>query len=139
MNSKFLLIVVVLIVVFGAFTFLGGKKTNPTVVTNNPTSTQTVVSPVQQKAETNNVLLTNAGFEPKDIVVKTGTKVVWVNKSGKAATVNSDNHPTHRLYPFLNLGEFSDGSSLEVVFDKAGKYTYHNHYNSAQVGSVTVQ
>ncbi len=139
MNNKFLLIVVVLIVVFGAFTFLGGKKTSPTAVTNNPTSTQTVVSPVQQKAQTNNVLLTSAGFEPKDIVVKAGTKVVWVNKSGKTATVNSDNHPTHKLYPFLNLGEFADGSSVEVVFDKVGKYTYHNHYSSAQVGSVTVQ
>lgn len=135
MNSKLLLIIIVLIVVFGAFTFLGNKKTNPTT-TIQPTTKPTVT-------EANNpittVALTDTGFTPKDITVKVGTRVVWENKSGKAATVNSADHPTHLLYPFLNLGEFADGSSVQVVIDKPGKYSYHNHLNASETGTVTVE
>ena len=85
------------------------------------------------------VALKDSGFVPKDITVKAGTRVVWINKNRKAATVDSNDHPTHRLYPFLNLGELSDGSLVQVVFDKAGTYGYHNHYNASETGTVTVE
>ena len=136
--NKVLLIVLVLIVVFGAFTFLGNKKLIPTT-NNQPNSAkfQGVVTPPNNPVVT--ITLSNTGFEPKDATVKVGTRVVWINKSGKTATVNSDNHPTHLLYPFLNLGQFPDGSSVQVVFEKAGKYTYHNHLNSSEIGSVTAE
>jgi plastocyanin len=62
-----------------------------------------------------------------------------MNKSGKTVTVNSDNHPTHKLYPFLNLGAFENGSSVQAVFDKAGTYTYHDHFNPSNIGKVIVQ
>lgn len=65
--------------------------------------------------------------------------MVWTNKSGATATVNSDAHPTHLLWPFLNLGSFDDGKSLSVVFDKAGTYTYHNHFSPSQKGTVIVE
>lgn len=135
--NKILLIIVALIVVLGAFTFLGNKKTTPITSQEPKTTTkQAVTKPVNSITT---VTLTNSGFTPKDIAVKAGTKVIWENKSGKAATVNSDDHPTHRLYPFLNLGEFADGSSVQVVFDKAGKYSYHNHLKPSETGTVTVE
>lgn len=136
--NKILVIVVVLIAAVGIFAFMGNKKTAaPTI---QPTTQQTV-SPTA--AQTNNsntaVTLTGSGFEPKEITVKAGTTVVWENKSGIDATVSSDNHPTHLLYPFLNLGKFADGSSVQVVFEKAGKYSYHNHFNASERGFVTVE
>lgn len=135
MNSKILLIIIVLIVAFGAFTFLADKNKNI------PSSTQPTIMP--SGAETNNqdanVILGDSGFVPKDITVKAGIKVVWINKSGKTATVNSDNHPTHLLYPFLNLGEFANSSVVQTVFDKPGRYSYHNHLNPNEKGSVTVE
>ena len=137
--KKILLIIVALIAVFGAFTIINGNKTNPTEINQESTSVKAEPTQAGAKEEITTVTLTNAGFSPKDIVAKTGTRVVWINKSGAAATVNSDDHPTHRLYTFLNLGEFADGSSVQAVFDKAGKYTYHNHYNASQMGSVTVE
>lgn len=142
MNSKILLIIIALIVVFGAFTFFGNKKISPTTSTKQSESIES-----QQKERTvtqpNNptatVALRDSGFVPKDITVKTGTRVVWINKNRRAATVDSNDHPTHRLYPFLNLGELSDGSIVQVVFDKAGTYGYHNHYNASENGTVTVE
>jgi len=121
--------------VLGAFTFFGNKKTSPAT-----SSTQQAVPVVTQPNNpVANVILGDSGFTPKDITVKIGTRIIWVNKSSETATVSSVDHPTHRLYPFLNLGEFADGSSVQVVFDKAGKYSYHNHYNASETGTVTVE
>lgn len=137
MNSKFLLIIVVLAVAVGGFMILGNKKSTPAPLAQPEaiaTPTQT-----QPKEEITTVTLTDTGFTPKDITVKAGTKVVWTNSSGKDATVSSDNHPTHLLYPFLTLGKFSDGTSLEVVVEKAGTYSYHNHLNSSETGTITAE
>lgn len=141
--KKILLVIVVLIVVLGAFTFLGNKKTTPITSTKQPESTKTEVSTMPAVTETNkqitNVILGDSGFVPKDVIVEVGATVIWKNSSRKTATVNSDNHPTHQLYPFLNLGEFANASSVQVVFDKAGKYRYHNHLNPSETGTVTVE
>lgn len=139
--NKILLIIVALIAILGAFTFLGNKNTNPTT-SNQPKPTisqQTTPAAMETNNQVANVILGDSGFVPKDIIVKAGARVIWVNKSGKAATVNSDDHPTHRLYPFLNLGEFADSSSVQVVAERAGKYSYHNHLNASETGTVTVE
>lgn len=130
--NKILIAIVTLIVVFGAFTFLGNKKAPMKSQQATPTATQT-------NSQVANVILGDSGFVPKDITVKQSTTVIWINKSGKAATVNSNDHPTHSLYPFLNLGEFPNSSSLQVVFEKKGKYDYHNHLNASEVGTITVE
>ena len=141
--KKILLVLVVLIVAFGAFTFLGNKKMSTPSSTKQPESMKSEVSTTpavtQANSQVANIILGDSGFVPKDITVKAGTRVIWVNKSGKTATVNSDDHPTHRLYPFLNLGEFADGSSVQVVVEKAGKYSYHNHFNASETGTITAQ
>jgi len=138
--NKILLVIIALIVVFGSFIFLGNKKTNPTTKQSKTTESQQTTPIV---TEPNNpavtISLTDLGFAPKDIAIKTGTRIVWLNKSGKAATVSSDDHPTHRLYPFLNLGTFADGSSVQVIVEKSGEYSYHNHLNTSEVGTITVQ
>ncbi len=137
MNNKFLLIIAVLVVLLAGVFLLSNKAKNNQVNQNqatqkqNPTSVKTV--------EGKEVSVTSTGFEPQTITIKAGQKVVWTNKSGASVTVNSDSHPTHLLWPFLNLGEFSDGASVSVVFDKAGKYTYHNHLNPSQTGTVIVE
>lgn len=141
MNSKLLLVAIVaLIAVFAGFIFLGNKNTK---TPSRSSSMQSEASVTPAAMETNgkvtNVILGDSGFVPQDITVKVGTTVAWINKSGKAATVNSDDHPTHSLYPFLNLGEFPNSSTLEVVFEKKGKYNYHDHYNATETGTVTVE
>ena len=142
MNSKLLLVIVALIVVFGAFTFFANKNTStPSSTKQSESMKSQQATPVVTQADKQitHVILGDAGFVPKDIVVKAGTTVIWINKSGKVATVSSDDHPTHRLYPIINLGEFPSSSSLQVTFDKPGKYSYHNNNNASQTGTVTVE
>jgi plastocyanin len=85
------------------------------------------------------VTLTSSGFEPKELTIKVGQKVVWKNESGGTASVNSGPHPVHTAYPPLNLGNFDDGETLNLVFDKKGSFSYHNHLNPSQTGKIKVE
>ncbi len=138
MNNKILWVVIVLIVVLaGAFMLLNNNAVNngqkQDTQNQNLTPTQT------QATQESNVTVTSSGFEPKTITIKAGTRVVWTNKSGTEVTVNSAVHPTHLLFPFLNLGNFANGSNVSVVFEKSGTYKYHNHLNPSQTGTVIVE
>lgn len=133
--NKILLIVIVLVVAVGAFLLLGNKPSTQPTTPSQPTN------PVDntQESEPVTVTLDETGFSPKDVTVEAGTRIIWINKSAKDATVSSADHPTHQLYTRLNLGEFGSGSSVQLVFDEAGTYGYHNHLNASQTGTVTVE
>lgn len=151
MNNKLLLVgiaVIVIVVIAGGLLFFNSKQTPSNSSNTTPTETATEEStkptaePSQEamtKTEVVRIELTSSGFSPKDIEVVKGTKVLWTNNSGKAATVDSTPHPVHTDYPKLNLGSFNDGQTLELVFNDLGTFKYHNHFNSSQNGSVTVK
>lgn len=109
----------------------GQYQYNPTAPVSTTTS-----SPAQQQ---NAVTLTQNGWSPATLTIKAGQAVTWINKSGQDATVNSNPHPTHTDYPPLNLGSFSNGVSLSLLFPKAGTYGYHNHLNPGQTATIIVQ
>jgi len=96
--------------------------------------------PVVQTTTNGNVVqVTQSGFEPKTITIKAGETVVWKNIDGGEVSINSAVHPTHLVYPPLNLGTLSQGSEVSLKFDTAGRYSYHNHLNPSETGEVIVQ
>lgn len=135
------MLVVVVLLVGGFFLFVKKSST-----TNTPPVTETApTSPVSPTGTTQGqmtkevtVTANTQGFEPQKVTVKVGTKVTWVNKSGGVSNVSSAKHPTHLVYPPLNLGNFQDGATVSLVFDKPGDYKYHNHLEPTQFGSVVV-
>ena len=148
MNQKVLLAAgaaVLVLVIAGGLLFANKanntKTPSQTSTVQELSPTSEVQSPTPTDAEQNEatVTLTSTGFSPKTVTIKAGDKVVWNNESGKDATVDSTPHPVHTSYPLLNLGGFSDGETLELVFEEAGTYNYHNHLNASQTGSVIVE
>jgi len=147
MNNKTLVIIIVVLVLIGAVVValgkLGNKSYPPSDVTSQSgtpaQSTTNNTGGTTPKEIIVNVNLTNSGFNPKTLTIKIGTRVIWLNKSGAAATVNSAVHPTHQLYSPLNLGEFPNGSSVQLVFDKTGTYSYQDHLNPSRTGTVLVE
>jgi plastocyanin len=123
-------IVLILVLVGGIFYLDKQKKSGQ--------STNSAQRPVVLPKEVT-VRLTKSGFEPKTVTINAGNAVRWVNESGKDATVNSNDYPTNRLYKALNLGTFGKGSTLSLIFTKAGTYGYHNQFNAKNTGSVTVK
>lgn len=139
-NNKLLLTgVAVVVVVLAGVALLSTKGNNTTNPVTQNEEINTVPTAAQEQTTKTDVAVTAQGFEPKTVTIKAGTKVVWTNNSGTTVTVTSALHPTHLLFPFLNLGEFSDGSTVEAVFDKPGTYQYHNHLDPSQTGTVMVQ
>jgi plastocyanin len=140
MNSKILvfLATIVLVIVLGGY-FLS-TLSSKTMQTQKPDTQNTTKETVKNKnIESVSVEVTEKGYQPAELKISAGSQVIWTNKSGTTVTVSSDNHPTHLLWPFLNLGSFSNDENVSVVFEKPGKYTYHNHFNPAQKGTVIVE
>jgi plastocyanin len=86
------------------------------------------------------VNITNAGFDPSTVTVGVGSAVRWkITGTDKQASVNSDDYPTNRKYPEMNLGLFQSNSTVVHVFTKPGTYTYHNQLKPNEKGTVIVQ
>lgn len=134
--NKLLLLIIAVAVIAGGFVLIGNKKPSQAPTAQ---SQPTITVPTKSEIEPEVITLTSTGFTPKDITVLQGTRIIWKNESGKTATVHSDDHPTHRLFPILNLGEFGNGSSVQVVLSEEGVFKYHNHLNASETGSITVE
>ncbi len=138
MNKYLYTGIAVLVLVVAGFALISNKSKTNVNVTAPTVSSSPAASP-QSTISQNTVTLTSSGFQPQTLTIKAGTTVTFINKSGTTAVVNSAIHPTHALFPLLNLGTFNDGESLSVKFDKPGTYKYHNHLNPTQTGTVVVE
>src|SRR4051812_47184608 len=119
MNKNILIALIVIVLLAGGFVLVKNSSKNQ-ASTANSTTTQTEVTTAPSSAmkestsgtpsammeKVTEVSMNADGFVPATVTIKKGEKVVWTNKSGDTGTVDSDNHPTHLLYPPLNLGAF---------------------------------
>lgn len=151
MTNKTLVTIIVVLLVAGVLIIAGGKffmkRSTPnsnTVNTSNIPAQQVQKPKVGETTTVNNekivtINATGSSFKPNTVTVKVGTRVIWISSSDKTVAIASDDHPTHRKYPPLNLGTFEKGSSVQLVFDKPGTYTYHDHLNPSVKGTVIVK
>ena len=82
---------------------------------------QAVTAP--QKAT---VKIGNFQFTPKNLTVKAGTTVEWVNEAGRH-TVEADDGS-------FKSGTLGDGGRFEFKFEKAGSYPYHCGFHGDKGG-----
>lgn len=81
------------------------------------------------------VRISNDVFVPRDLVVREGTRVWWVNEDAQLHWVASDPHPTHTNLPRLDsLGELQRGESFSFIFTNAGHFPYHDHATALKGG-----
>ena len=111
---------------------------NPTAKKQTPVVTATP-TPEELTAHETLVTYTQDGFSPQTVSIPVNSSVKFSNLSSTTASVNSDDYPTNKLYPELNLGLFKKNQNLIARFTKPGTYTYHNQLNPKQTGKITVQ
>lgn len=88
----------------------------------------------------NVVKITDNGFEPKTLTIKSGETVKFVNDSSDDAWPASNYHPTHRLYPGFDAKKpLLHGDSYSFTFKKVGTWTYHNHLEPTTQGTIIVK
>lgn len=135
--NKIIFGLVAIVIVIGAVILLQGPS--KTEQSKKPSVTsQTTASPSASGENQVLITITSSGFEPKTLTVKAGTKVIWKNTGDGMSDVSSAVHPTHEVYPPLNLGDIDSGQTASLVFDKTGTYQYHNHLDATQEGVVEV-
>lgn len=154
MNNKLLLFLVVVLLLGGVFVLSKNQSKTQPAVQNNGTGTENDLEKsdnevkneedATEKADNEadedvRVRVTDSGFEPQTITVKAGTKVIWRNQTDTTVNVSSADHPTHLVYPPLNLGNFEPDKSVNLVFKEPGTYKYHNHLDATKFGSVVVE
>lgn len=138
-----LAIIVIAIIVLGGWFLIRSQQTSTSTSSGLPPSSTESAAPSASEGATvqdkNTVEIAFNIFSPKDITIGVGESVTWQNLDAVDHTVNSAVHPTHLVYPPLNLGVIKPGESKSLTFPEAGTYKYHDHLNPSLVGSVTVQ
>lgn len=142
MNKTLLWVIIAVVVMGGGYYLLKGQSYDQSKQQAGEAPTVVVSEEKKEGVDMEKETVVNEtadGYKPKTVTVKVGAKVVWTNKSGEVGDVSSAQHPTHLVYPPLNLGNFDDGASVSLVFDKPGTYKYHDHLNPSRFGTVVVE
>lgn len=139
-------IAVIATVLLGTVAF---ALSNPTdnernVSTNNgaAASEQTVIPESDQDVAVNGdvatITFTDEGFTPAEITVKKGTKITVINNADRDVQFSSDEHPSHRDNPEMNLRTLGTGESDSYTANTVGTHMFHDHIDESQVGTVIV-
>jgi plastocyanin len=89
--------------------------------------------------KTVNIVLTESGYEPSDIVIEKGTTVTFTTTANRQHWPASSLHPTHNEYPeFDPLEPVAADQSWSFTFDEEGVWSYHDHLRSYFTGKIEV-
>jgi plastocyanin len=87
----------------------------------------------------NEIRITENGFEPNSIAVLVGQTIVFINETGKDSGPASDFHPSHLIYQdFDSKKPLVEGESWSFGFDKEGVWSFHDHLRPSKRGTVYV-
>lgn len=122
--------VIVLLAGAGIWWFLNAQPNSaPTEETTQTPTTTT--NETKQESDTNSgstvIIFTNNGFEKSSYTAKVGDTVTVRNTSSLVVEFSSDDHPTHRENPELNLQALQPGQEATLTAKTAGTWGIHDH------------
>lgn len=124
----YLLIFVVLLIVAG-FTYTGNIEKSSESMPEAPAA-----------GETHEVVLTETGYEPKEITITINDVVEFKTVRGFQHWPASNLHPTHNLYSAFDPQQpIHADESWSFQFTQAGSWEFHDHLNSTYTGTIVVQ
>lgn len=86
------------------------------------------------------IKLSQIMFEPQNIKISKGTKVIWVNNDSVEHYINTDPHPSHTYFPDQNSKALKNGEIFSLTFETSGIYPYHcSAHAQTMTGSILVE
>lgn len=83
------------------------------------------------------VLLTEDGFEPNELIIRQNDTVVFSTENGVNFWPASNFHPQHSTYPEFDPKEpIAPLESWQFHFTKAGRFKYHDHLFANYTGLI---
>ena len=113
------------------------------VFAHSPTSSNEII-----------IHMSDKGFEPEEVIINPGTKVIFENISSQPRWPASNLHPTHRLYPNSGIEKcgtpeetkifdacrpIPPGKTFEFIFNYIGEWRYHDHLFPQMKGKIIVK
>jgi plastocyanin len=86
-----------------------------------------------RKQRTRTVVIKNFKFDPANITIKRGTKVIWINKDSSPHTASAKNGKS------FDSGLLRKGKRYGHTFKSTGKKPYFCKIHPHMTGSVTVK
>lgn len=88
----------------------------------------------------NLIIIEKDSFNPKNLTVKIGTTVTWINKDPFGHWIASDPYPSKSDLPALDSKKgLLQSEQYKFKFEKVGKFYYHDELNANLTGSITVE
>ncbi len=85
------------------------------------------------------ILLSDDGYRPKNIVIKPGTVVTFSTDRGTSHWPASNLHPTHSIYSAFDSKEpVASDEVWSFKFERKGEWNYHDHLRSYFQGTIEV-
>ncbi len=112
------------------------SSTTPPTASDTPANT---TDSNEGDAAAATISYTDNGFSPDSVNVKSGDTVTVENTSEDNVQFNSDDHPTHTENSELNVGMVAAGDAKSFTVTKKGSFGFHNHLNSSQKGTISVE
>jgi plastocyanin len=93
-----------------------------------------------REAKEVSVTLTDEGFKPSQIRIRTGTSVTFSTTRDSQFWPASNVHPSHDIYPAFDPGRpLSPDESWSFTFNDTGSWGFHDHVRSYFTGSIYVE
>jgi len=136
MNKNILILVGLVVVALFGWWFLSTQPAaQPAAAPANETPS------VESTGTLHEVVLTEAGFVPKEITIALGDTVVFSSTAERPFWPASSVHPSHRDYPggiFDPKKPIQPDAMWSFTFDLSGDWKYHNHLAPNITGVVHV-
>lgn len=102
-----------------------------------PERTRTIVDYTDQ--ETISIVLTDDGFEPRNVRIRKGTEVTFTTTRDKQFWPASNLHPQHDAYSaFDPRRPLSPDEAWTFTFDRVGTWGMHDHIRAFFRGNIYV-
>ena len=164
MKIGVVVIVVILAVIIGIFTFMfsgnqqvsddsqesQGESPTSLVPASGFEDVEEMVVDGDSGSESPTTLtveIKSSGFSPKILEINSGDTVTWINRDSSSHWPASAVHPTHTVYPepggcigskFDACKGLSNRESYSFTFDEEGTWKYHDHLNPSSTGTIIV-
>lgn len=90
--------------------------------------------------KTHKIEMTQSGFSPKELTIKKGDTVEFVNKDSARHWPASGVHPTHKLCPGFDAMKGVDaGKTYSFTFNEAKTCPFHDHLSPNLFGKIIVE
>jgi len=147
-----IVIVAAIVLIILGISFFSKKNTQDEIPEENLSPQENIISETPEITE-HFVEITLEGFVPKNLEIKQGEKVTWINKLATESRPASNFHPTHTNYPSSSIimcgtaeekntfdacRNLKKEESYSFIFNEVGSWEYHNHLQPSKSGRIIV-